>query len=34
MQVQEFVENIIVLWDNFEPDFLLLGKTLGAGYIL
>ena len=21
------------MWDNFEPDFLLLGKTLGAGYI-
>ena len=20
-------------WDNFEPDFLLLGKTLSAGYV-
>ena len=20
-------------WDDFEPDFLLIGKTLGAGYI-
>ena len=27
------VITIVFSWDNFEPDFLLLGKTLSAGYV-